>query len=101
MAQTERDMNTLCVTAFITPPGYITQADFDAAWAVFDPPNSFERREFFVRNFYLIPGEVEESPDVFIDVYFFGSIWWPVLYQFFATSITTCAEPCALVLFPE
>jgi len=94
-------MTSSLILYYITPPGYIEVSVFDALWALNDPINSTNRKDFF-RVAYRMPFDVVEvEPDVFIDVYRFAGSWWPNVYLLYATGDPICLEYCKLVRFPE
>ena len=97
----ERNMHTILVTLYITPPGWVEVDAFDLFWAACDPDNYTPRKEAYISEYGLVFEIVEPAPDVFIPVYRFTRSWWPALFGFFATSDTSCPTPCTLVSFPE
>jgi len=97
----ERDVSIALLTYYITPPGWISRADFDAIWFVAEGSLFTPRQEFFIYNYRLIPDTIEIAPDEFLDIYRFGARWWPQLLVYAGTHPLICESPCSLITFPE
>jgi len=97
----ERNVSTALLTYYVTPPGYIPKTDFLALWFVAEGAVDTPRMFRYIEQYRLIPDVVEIAPDEFIDIYRFGTIWWPQLLVFAGSHSLICATPCSLITFPE
>lgn len=96
----ERNVSTALMFYYVTPPGWVSKADFELIWALNEGALFTPRMNWFIENFRLIPDVIEIAPDEFLDIYRFGTRWWPQILVYAGTHPLDCPTPCSLVTFP-
>lgn len=98
ISEIERTVHTALITLYITPPGYVTQADFDLIWYLADYTASSQRKARYVDGYGLVPDVIVNPDESETPIYRFTRSWWPSLLTFFNTHTPFCSGNCPLVL---
>jgi len=90
-----------CLAAWVGLLGYITKVDYDGLWTAqgISPTNALAVSFVFI--YRLTAGVVEVDEGVFIDVYFFDGVFWPLMAAYAIDPGLSCSSPCSILTFPS
>jgi hypothetical protein len=97
----ERNATIFSAGLYAILPIYMEKSIFDAFWDLTVYKSRLERRETFIRNWYLIPGVFINEEGLPVDVYYFDPITWIPLALWALNPDNTCEQKCLELRFQE